>query len=94
MQRFSRSAVLPLGRRYQTDRMFTRKTLLEDWSTDTIDSYCKTLDGNKYAQVFANKSYFSHIYPMDSKMKAGNTLRLFYQEFIVPERLTFDSSKE
>ena len=93
-QRFSRSAVLPLGRRYRTDRMFTRKTLSGDWSTDTMDGHCKTLDGNKYAQVFANKSYFSRIYPMDSKKKAGNALRLFCQEFGVPERLTFDGSKE
>ena len=35
-QRFLRSAVLPLSRRYRTDRVFTRKTLRGDWSTDTI----------------------------------------------------------
>ena len=93
-QRFLRSAVLPLGRRYRTDRMFTRKTLSGTWSTDTMDGRCKSLDGNKYAQVFANKSYFSRIYPMDSKKKAGDALRLFCQEFGVPEKLTFDGSKE
>ena len=73
-QRFLRSAVLPLGRRYRTDRMFTRKTLSGIWSTDTMDGRCKSLDGNRYAQVFANKSYFSRIYPMDSKKKAGDAL--------------------
>ena len=93
-QQFLRSAVLPLGRRYRTDRMFQRKTLLGEWSTDTMDGRCKSLDGNKYAQVFANKSYFSRIYPMDSKGKAGDALRLFCQEFGVPEKLTFDGSKE
>ena len=31
---------------------------------------------------------------MDSKRKAGDALRLFCQEFGVPERLTFDGSKE
>ena len=31
---------------------------------------------------------------MDSKKKAGDALRLFCQEFGVPERLTFDGSKE
>ena len=94
-QKFLRSAVLPLARRYRTDRLFTRKTLLGDWSTDTLDGRCKSLDGNKYAQVFAHKrSYFSKIYPMDSKKKAGNALRLFCQEFGVPEKLTFDGSKE
>jgi hypothetical protein len=93
-QNFLRSAVLPLGRRYRTDRVFTRKTLAGDWSTDTMDGRCKSLEGNKYAQVFANKGYFSRIYPMDSKKKAGDALRLFCQEFGVPERLTFDGSKE
>ena len=93
-QRFLRSAVLPLSRRYRTDMMFERKTLRGQWSTDTMDGRCKSLDGNQYAQVFANKSYFSRIYPMDSKRKAGEALRLFCQEFGVPEKLTFDGSKE
>ena len=31
---------------------------------------------------------------MDSKSKAGDILRLFYQEFGVPEKITFDGSKE
>ena len=93
-QRFLRSAVLPLSRRYRTDKVFSRKTLSGDWSTDTMDGRCKSLEGNKYAQVFANKGYFARIYPMDSKKKAGDALRLFCQEFGVPERLTFDGSKE
>ena len=93
-QRFLRSAVLPLSRRYRTDMMFERKTLRGQWSTDTMDGRCKSLDGNRYAQVFANKSYFSRIYPMDSKSKAGDALRLFCQEFGVPEKLTFDGSRE
>ena len=93
-QKFLRSAVLPLSRRYRVDRVFSRKTLAGDWSTDTMDARCKSREGNKYAQVFANKSYFARIYPMDSKKKAGNALRLFCQEFGVPERLTFDGSKE
>jgi hypothetical protein len=59
-----------------------------------MDGRCKSLEGNRYAQVFANKAYFSRMYPMDSKSKAGDALRLFCQEFGVPERLTFDGSKE
>ena len=93
-QSFQRSAVLPLGRRYRADRMFTRKTLAGNWSTDTVDGRCKSLDGNKYCQVFANTAYFSRIYPMDSKRKAGDALKFFCQEFGIPEKLTFDGSKE
>ena len=93
-QRFLRSATLPLSRRYRADRVFSRKTLNGVWSTDTMDGRVKSLDGNRYAQVFANKSYFAKIYPMDSKRKAGDALKLFCQEFGVPEKLTFDGSKE
>ena len=58
-QNFVRSAILPLTRRYRADRMFYRKTLAGEWSTDTMDGRIKSLDGNRHAQVFANKGYFS-----------------------------------
>ena len=74
--------------------MFTRKNLTGAWSTDTMEVRRKSLAGNRYSQVFANKSYFSRIYPMETKGKAGNNLRLFCQEFEIPEDLTFDGSKE
>ena len=93
-QRFIRSAVLPLSRRYRADRMFKRKTLDGKWATDTMDGRCKSLDGNRYAQVFTNDKFFSKIYPMDSKSKAGDALRVFCEEFGVPQNLTFDGSKE
>ena len=93
-QKFLRSAILLLERRYRIDRVFTRKTLSDTWPIDTMDGRCKLLEGNKYAQVFPNKGYFSCIYPMNSKKKVGNALRLFCQEFGVLERLTFDGSKE
>ena len=93
-QKFLRSAVLPLSRRYRADRVFYRKTLSGKWSTDTMDGRVKSLAGNRYAQVFANYAYFARIYPMDSKKKAGDALRLFCQEFGIPEDLTFDGSKE
>ena len=93
-QRFLRSATLPLSRRYRADRVFDRKTLSGTWSTDTMDGRSKSILGNRYAQVFANKGYFAKIYPIDKKSKAGDALKLFCQEFGVPESLTFDGSKE
>ena len=59
-----------------------------------MDGRCISLDGNKYAQVFANERYFSKIYPMDSKKKVGEALKVFCREFGVPHDLTFDGSKE
>jgi len=79
-QRFLRSVILPLSRRYRTDMMFERKTLRGQWSTDTMDGRCKSLDGNRYAQVFANKSYFSR--------------KLFLPRIWSFQTLTFDGSKE
>ena len=53
----------------------------------------KSIDDNQYAQVFANKSYFAKVYSMDYNSKAGDALKLFFQKFAVPEKLTFDGSK-
>ena len=60
-----------------------------------MDGRVRSLEGNKYAQVFAKpQGYFSKIYPMNKKGEAGDALRTFCLEFGVPEHLTFDGSKE
>ena len=61
---------------------------------NTMDARFKSIEGKRYSEVFANKVLLSRIYPMDSKKKAVDALRLFFQEFGTPERLTFDGSKE
>ena len=92
-QKFLRIAVLPLASRYRTDRLFTRKTLQGQWSCDTMNGRCKSMDDKQYDQVFVNKDYFANYYSMDYKSKAGDALKLLCQEFGVPEKLTFDGSK-
>ena len=74
--------------------MLLKPTLKGDWSTDTMDGRGKSRDATRYGHVFANKQNFAAIYPMDSKGKAGDALRQFCKEFGVPERLSFDGSKE
>ena len=93
-QRFIRSAILPLARRYKADRMFELPRLRGDWFTDTLDGRCKSKDGNKHAQVFANKSYSAAVFPMEKKSQAGEALGTFCKTFGVPDRLIFDGSKE
>ena len=93
-QKFIRSATMPLTCRYRADCMFFRKTLAGIWSTDTMDGRIKSLQGNCYAQVFANKGYFSKVYPLGNKSEAGDALKTFCAEFGVPEKLVFDGSKE
>ena len=59
-----------------------------------MDGRCKSLDGNRYTQVFVNKECFSKIYPMDKKSKCGDALKIFCKESGVPESLTFEGSRE
>ena len=55
-QKCVRSAVLPLSRQYRADRVFEKPLLCRDFYTDTMDERCKSLNGNRYAQVMANKT--------------------------------------
>ena len=93
-QRGTRSAILPLSRRYRADRVFERPLLRGQFSTDTVDGKCKSIDGNRYAQLFATKELFTAVYPMETKSMAGEGLRQFIHEYGRPEHLTFDGSKE
>lgn len=93
-QRFLRSALLPLSRRYKADRIFSLPRLQGEWFTDTVVGTEKSKEGNKYGQIFANGAYFATFYPMSEKGKAGDALRLFCREYGVPEMLRFDGSKE
>ena len=58
-----------------------------------MNGRCKSMYVNHYSQVFTNNAYFAKVVPMDSKIKAGDALKLFCQEFNVPQKLTFDGSK-
>jgi hypothetical protein len=93
-QRYLRSALLPLSRRYKADRIFHHPRLQGEWFTDTVFSPVKSKDGNSCGQIFANGSYFATFYPMDSKSKAGDALRVFCKEFGVPDTLRHDGAKE
>ena len=93
-QTFLRSAHLPLARRYKADRMFFRPQLKGEWYTDTVFVPSKSKDGNICGQIYANGNYFVAFYPMDSKSKAGDSLRAFCREFGIPEKLRHDGAPE
>ena len=93
-QNCTRSAVLPLSRRYRADRVFEKPLLRGDFYTDTMDARTKSTRGNRYAQIFANKDFFAISFPLGAKSEAGDALRQFIHEFGRPERLTFDGSQE
>jgi len=94
-QRGIRSAILPLSRRYRTDRMYHPKKLRgPKFYTDTLFGRCKSVSNNTCAQIFANEHQFVKAYPMESKAMAGKALRQFIRDFGVPERLTSDGASE
>ena len=74
--------------------MYEKPQLRGEYFTDIMDGRVISKDGNRCGQVFANIGFFAHIYPMDTKHKAGDALRTFCQEIGVPNKLTFDGSKE
>ena len=93
-QKGTRSAIRPLSRRYRADRVFERPLLRGHFYSDTMDGRHKSLDGNKYAQIFANKDFFGVAYPMEAKSGAGDALRQFVYDYGRPEKLTTDDSRE
>ena len=74
--------------------MFQTNSLTGMWDTDTIGGRVKSLDGNRYSQVFYNGTYFSETYLMAKKDDAGQVLKMFVIELGVPEELTVDGPKE
>ena len=62
--------------------------------TDTMHSHFKSLDGNKYAQIFATEDYFVVAYLMESKALAGDALKEFITDYGVPDKIIMDGAGE
>ena len=84
-QRLTCSSVIPLMRRYKAYRVFQTKSITGMWATDTMNKRVKFLEGNLYAQVFSNGTYFAEIYPRSKKADAVQALKTFLMELGVPE---------
>ena len=61
-QRGTRSAILPIGRRYRADRMYDVKRLNGQFSTDTLYGNVTSLRGNKASQIYSHKCGFKTAY--------------------------------
>ena len=94
-QHHVRSAIMPLSRRYRTDRMFEPKRLLGIMASDTMDPRCESLHGDhRYAQVFGNKQMFCEAYPIAAKANCNDALKQFILEYGAPEVMITDGSPE
>jgi hypothetical protein len=61
-QRGMRSAILPIGRRYQADRMFQVRRLKGKFATDTLCATTKSLNSNAATQIYTHKCGFNATY--------------------------------
>ena len=74
--------------------MYERPRILGVVYSNMMDGQHKSLDRNKYAQVFATDFHFSAVYLMEFKGHAGDALKQFIAYFRVPDKIIGDGSKE
>ena len=93
-QHHSRSAIMPLSRRYRMDRMFEPKRLRCDMATDTMDPRCPGMHGTRYCQVFGNRMMFAEAYPIARKKDCDEALKMFIRDYGAPDAMIMDGSGE
>ena len=59
-----------------------------------MDGQHKSLDGNKFAEVFTTDFHFSAVYPIESKEYARDALKQYIADFGVSDKIICDGSKE
>ena len=93
-QRGTRSALLPISRRYRADIQFDMKRLKGKFATDTIWAKSKTLRGNVASQIYSHKCGFNTAYHLESANgeNVGYSLSDFVSDYGAPDRLTFDGA--
>lgn len=93
-QRGTRSAILPLARRYRADRHHNVRRLNGRFATDTLYADVKSLESKKYAQIYTHKNGFSAVYPIENLTgdSIGQTLNDFAHEYGAPDWLVHDGA--
>jgi hypothetical protein len=94
LQRGTRSALLPLSRRYIADRQYGVKRLNGKFATDTMWSKHRSIRSNIATQIFSHKCGFSKPYHLDKadNENVGYALRSFISDFGAPEYLKYDGA--
>jgi hypothetical protein len=95
-QKYVRSALLPLSRRYRSDRHFYRNHLNHEFAADLYFGRVKSTRSNNCAFIFTNKTGFAVAYPQSGKSSAlsAEALRMFTKDFGIPRKLTVDGALE
>jgi hypothetical protein len=95
LQKGTRSAILPLERRYHADRRFEIRRLKGRFATDTAYFPCKSLRGNIGSQIYFEKCGFAACYHIAKADNAniGPTLSAFATDYGIPSHLTMDGAQ-
>ena len=90
-----RSALLPISRRYRSDRIYNVKRLSGKFAMDTFYADIKSLNQNIGAQIYSYKIGFSICYPLkDTKSETlSYSLNDFISDYSAPEYLTFEGAQ-
>ena len=83
------------GRRLKPSHwVLKHKRLESEVYTDTLIGKCKSIRGNKVAQVYATPFHYVKAFPMKSKGDAPESLDDFFYEVGVPQVMIPDNAKE
>ena len=95
-QFYVRSAILPLARRYRTDRYFYRNRLTGTFAADLYHGRSISGRGNKYCFIVAHPNGFCAAFPQKTRYSNETTdsLKLFTREWGIPEKLVVDGGSE
>ena len=93
-KKLTRSAIMPLTRRYRADRMFDVRRIYGTMSTKTMDTRCQSINDEKYCQVFGNKQFFVEEYPIKKKYDFLLILDKFVKKYGAPDKMTYDGAQE
>ena len=95
-QYFVRSAILPMSRRYRTDRYFYRNRLDATFSADIYYGRCNSGRGNKYCFIVAHPNGFCVAYPQKTwnSTETTDSLKIFTRVWGVPTKLIVDGAQE
>ena len=62
--------------------------------TNVMHHKYRSLEGNRWVQVFATTDDFAAVYPMEFKSLSGQALKEFMSDFSVPDQIPMDGTSE
>ena len=74
--------------------MFQPNRLQGTFATNTMDMRCKSIHGEQYCQVFANKEFFAAAYPIETKSDAHDPIDMFVNDYGAMDILISDGGAE